>query len=480
MSNRTSFLLENPIIDTDSYKSSHYLQYPPGTSSIYSYIEARSNHVFKEVPFIGLNYELKRMIENPITKEHVDEAEEYFMNQTGCFNRSGWDKVVKEYGGMPPLDIRAVQEGTVMPIRAVCMDVENTDKSYDMSMTSYFETRLLRGTWYASSVAAITREVLKVYAAAMAKSSALVGPDYDLAMAFALNDFGSRGCSSKETCAIGGFGHLTGSMGTDNNLAVALARDYYGESIAGYSIPASEHSTVTCWPEELGGETGALRNHILNFGSKEKNPTGKYAFVSDSTDIYAFVTNVIGGELKELILEQDNTLVVRPDSGEPTVVVPNVLDILWDKFGGTVNGKGFRVLNSKVRVIQGDGMSLESIPGFLDSIMEAGYSVENVCMGMGGGLLQGILRDDAGWAMKASQIVINGKTFDFCKNPKTDPGKVSKKGRFATVRNANSEIVTIQSSDLMEGQEDILVPTYSAGTLLQDPSLAEIRARCAV
>lgn len=479
MKTRTSSLLENPIVDTDSYKSSHYLQYPPGTTSIYSYIEARSCKRFDEVPFVGLNYELKRMIENPITKEQVDEAEDYFLNHTGCFNRSGWDKVVNQYGGMPPLDIRAVPEGTLVPIRAVCMDVENTDKSYDMSMTSYFETRLLRGTWYASSVAAVTREVLKVYAAAMAKSSDLTGPDYDLALAFALNDFGSRGCSSKETSAIGGFGHLTGSMGTDNNLAVALARDYYGEQMAGYSIPASEHSTVTCWPEELGGETGALRNHIFNFGSKAKNPTGKYAFVSDSTDLIAFVTNVIGGELKELILEQDNTLVVRPDSGDPEVIVPQVLNILWDKFGGTVNSKGYRVLNPKVRVIQGDGMSMETIPGFLDAVMKAGYSVENVCMGMGGGLLQNVLRDDAGWAMKASQITIDGKTFDFCKNPKTDPGKVSKKGRFATIRNVNSEIMTIQSKYMIEGQQDILLPTYSAGNLLQDPSLSDIRARCA-
>lgn len=476
---KNSNLMNNPIIDTDSYKASHYLQYPPGTETLYSYIEARSAKMFPKVPFVGLNYALKNLIENPITKEMVDEAEEFFMKQVGCFNRVGWDKVVSQYGGLPPLDIRAVAEGTVVPVRNVCLTVENTDKQYEMAMTSYFETRLLRSTWYASSVAAITRSVVKMYKEALGVSSTLEGEDLELASAFALNDFGSRGVSSRESSAIGGFGHLTGSMGTDNTLAVGLARDYYGMDLAGFSIPASEHSTVTCWPEALGGETAALRNHITQFGSADKNPSGKYAFVSDSTDLISFVTNVIGGELKDLIKEQDNTLVVRPDSGDPLIIVPQVLNILWDKFGGTVNSKGFRVLDPCVRVIQGDGMTLESIPAFLVAIIEAGFSVENVCMGMGGGLLQNILRDDAGWAMKASEIVIAGTSYDVFKNPKTDPGKVSKKGRFALVKDSDGNFKTVPAGSVPQ-EQNLLLPTYYNGTLLEDPSLYEIRTRCAV
>ena len=472
-------LMSNPILDTDSYKASHFVQYPPGTQSVYSYVEPRSNKAFSEVPFVGLHYALNRIVENPITKEAVEQAEDFFKAHGEPFNRTGWDRIVEKYEGLPPLQIRAVPEGTVVPIRNVCMTVENVDHRFDLAITSYYETQLLRGTWYASTVAAITREVRRLYKKQLELTSDLSGQDLEMKSLFALNDFGSRGASSFETSAIGGFGHLTNSWGTDNVPAVALARDYYGCQMAGYSIPASEHSTVTCWPGQQEGEKNALRNHINNFGSKENNPTGLYAFVSDSYDLFEFVSNVIGGELKDLILSQDNTLVVRPDSGEPTVVVPEVLRRLYDRFGGRVNSKGKIVLNDKVRVIQGDGMNLQSIPIFLQSVVDAGFSVENVVMGMGGGLLQEVTRDTAGWAMKCSSITIDGINYDVFKQPKTDMSKASKRGRLALIRNRSGGLETINREDL-GNRRDILEVVYDKGRILVTPTLDDIRRLCAV
>lgn len=472
-------LMSNPILDTDSYKASHFLQYPQGTQSVYSYVEPRSSKMFSEVPFVGLHYALNRIVENPVTKEAVDQAEDFFKAHGEPFNRKGWDRVVEKHEGLPPLRIDAVPEGTVVPIRNVCMTVENTDHSFELAITSYYETQLLRGTWYASTVAAITREVRRLYKKQLEQTSDLSGQDLEMKSLFALNDFGSRGVSSFESSAIGGFGHLTNSWGTDNVPAVALARDYYGCEMAGFSIPASEHSTVTCWPGQQEGEKEALRNHIKNFGNKASNPSGLYAFVSDSYDLLDFVSNVIGGELREDILAQDNTLVVRPDSGEPTEIVPEVLRRLYDKFGGSVNSKGKIVLNDKVRVIQGDGMNMQSIPVFLQAIADAGFSVENVVMGMGGGLLQEVTRDTAGWAMKCSSITINGVNYDVFKQPKTDPGKASKRGRLALIKNRSGGLETINRESL-GGRPNILVPTYQNGKILVAPTLDEIRQRCAV
>ena len=236
---------------------------------------------------------------------------------------------------------------------------------------------------------------------------------------FSLHDFGARGVSSLESSGISGAGHLINFMGTDNISGLIFARDYYNAGIAGYSVPAMEHSTVTSWGRD--NEVESYRNMI------QKNPNGIVSIVADSYNIYN-ACDMFGTELKQDIIDNNVQLVVRPDSGIPNVVVSECLKILDQYFGSYINNKGFKVLNN-VRVLQGDGIDEDDIPLILMSMtMNYRFSTENIIFGMGGGLLQKVNRDTQRCAFKCSAQYRDGQWHDIQKNPK-DVSKASKKGK---------------------------------------------------
>jgi nicotinamide phosphoribosyltransferase len=205
-------------------------------------------------------------------------------------------------------------------------------------------------------------------------------------------------------------------------------------------------------------------------------PNKVVAVVSDSYDIYHAVSEIWGKQLREQVLASGGTVVIRPDSGEPAKVVPEVLERLYTAFGGSINSKGFKVLNPAVRVIQGDGVDINSITGILDNIKATGFSTENVAFGMGAGLLQKVNRDTLSFAMKASAIKINGEWHDVYKQPITDPGKNSKRGRLAVIRDNTGAIKTIREDEL-NGQTNLLRPVFNKGELLIDDQFDEVRKR---
>jgi nicotinamide phosphoribosyltransferase len=254
-----------------------------------------------------------------------------------------------------------------------------------------------------------------------------------------LNDFGARGVSSGESAALGGLGHLVNFIGSDTFEAIDAAMIYYDHDLDKdgpvlISVPATEHSVTT-----INGESGESRFITETITKFTEMGFPIVSLVADSYDFDNFVKNIIGKDNKELILSRNGFIVVRPDSGEPTEIVPHCLEMLWEKFGGTVNSKGFKVLNPHVRVIQGDGINFTSIVHILDAALNSRFSAENLVFGMGGKLLQGVMRDDQSWAMKTNAVRYNPDNctnpdwMDVQKKPKTDPTKVSKAGRQAVV-----------------------------------------------
>ena len=241
-------------------------------------------------------------------------------------------------------------------------------------------------------------------------------------------------------------------------------RRYYNtDEIVGFSIPASEHSTITSWGRE--NEEDAYRNMI----NKHAHKDGLVACVSDSYDIYE-ACKMWGTVLKEDVLKSGATLVVRPDSGDPAEVVTKCVRILDKYFGSTVNDKGFRVLNT-VRVIQGDGIDHASIKAILYSLEIAGYSADNVTFGQGGALLQQVNRDTLKFAMKCSAARIDGEWVDVCKDPITDPGKKSKRGLLYLA--CNDGKYTTESG--YNGANNVLKIRYNNGTLLNETSFDKVR-----
>jgi len=171
---------------------------------------------------------------------------------------------------------------------------------------------------------------------------------------------------------------------------------------------------------------------------------------------------------------------VRPDSGNPPEVVLKTAILLDRAFGSKANGKGYRVLNH-VRIIQGDGINIRSIREILSNLKINGYSAENVAFGMGGALLQQVHRDTQKFAMKCSAIRINGVWHDAFKDPVTDPGKASKRGRMSLLRFRKRNEFTIARREAESAydaeSEEMLQPVWRNGALLRDQTLAEIRSR---
>ena len=263
---------------------------------------------------------------------------------------------------------------------------------------------------------------------------------------------------------LGGMAHLVNFQGTDTLSGIMGARKYYGAEMAGFSIPASEHSTMTSWLRD--GESDAYANMVKQFGEKGK----LFAVVSDSYDIYNTVSNIWGKELKEQVKQSGATLVIRPDSGEPREIVLEVMKRVYEAFGGYKNSKGYIVLEDSVRIIQGDGVDTEVIRDILEILKREGFSCENIAFGMGGGLLQKPNRDTLRFAMKASAICIDGEWRDIYKDPITDVGKRSKKGRLALTK----EFETLRVEELGE-RENLLEVVFRNGELLREVSFDEVR-----
>jgi nicotinamide phosphoribosyltransferase len=472
----TGDIFNNIVMLTDSYKVTHHLQYPPGTERIYSYFECRGGQ-FPEVCFFGLQYYLKKYMVGPVvTPDAIDAAEEYFKMHfshpvygydSKLFNRGSWEYILKEHNGHLPVSIKAVPEGTVLPYKNALFTMENTDpKCY--WLTNYLETLLVQ-VWYATTVCTQSREMKKIIMKFM-KDTGCESCFETAGHMFKMHDFGFRGVSSVESAAIGGGGHLVNFFGTDTMASLMMLKEFYGCECAGYSIPASEHSTMTSWGRE--GECDAMRNML------EKYPTGLVACVSDSYDIYKACTDYWGGELKAQIEKRDGTLVVRPDSGELPQIVLDVLEKLESKFGSTETHTGHRKLPDCIRVIQGDGVDINSLEVVLQAMKDNNWAADNLAFGSGGALLQKMHRDTQKCAFKCSHAIINGREVDVVKDPITDPGKKSKKGRLTLECEVGEWTTTTEGRG--DPAKDRLVEVFRDGKLLVDDSLEVIRKRAEV
>ena len=456
--------MRNLILNTDSYKMSHFAQYPQGAEYVSSYIESRGG-VYPETVFFGLQAFVKEYLTRPISQADIDEADAVCTVHGVPFNREGWEYILNEYQGYLPLEIEAAPEGAVIPTGNVMVQVTNTDPKCAW-LTSYIETALLRAVWYPTTVATVSRACRDIITRYMEETAESLD-----GLPFKLHDFGARGASSEEAAALGGAAHLVNFMGTDTLSGIMAARRYYNADMAGFSIPAAEDSTITSWGRD--GETAAYANMIQQLGGEGR----LVAVVSDSYDFWNAIDNIWGDELKEQVQQFGGTLVVRPDSGEPVEVVPEAIERLMAKFGYETNSKGYRVLPACVRLIQGDGICARSIDAILAAMKARGLSVDNVAFGMGGELLQKINRDTQQFAMKASAICINGEWRDVYKDPITDPGKRSKRGRLALI-NDEQGYRTVRE-DALGDQRNALVKVFRNGDVLVDWTFDEVRERAA-
>ncbi len=453
----------NLILNTDSYKASHFAQFPKGMTYGSWYIESRGGDS-NFVRFFGLQAFLLEYLGKGVSLADVEEAEVVFSAHGLPFPTDGWRYIAQDLGGRLPVRIRAVPEGAVIPVHNPLVIIESTDPRVPW-LPGWLETALLRAVWYPTTVCTVSWEIKQIIQAALEKTA----DDPEAELPFKLHDFGARGVSSLESAGLGGMAHLVNFMGTDTVTALIYARNYYGAEMAGYSIPAMEHSTVTSFGRS--GEARAYRQMIETFGK----PGALFAMVIDSYHREQAVSQIIGEELKELIVASGATPVIRPDSGDPPFVVLRTVQTLEAKFGATTNKKGFKVLNG-VRVIQGDGVNAGTIRKVLFLLEQWGYSASNVAFGMGGALLQHPNRDTQKFAQKLHLVTVDGQTYGVSKSPVDDPSKLSKKGRLDVVQDERGvRTVELEAEGPAQHPQSILHTVFENGEITRRYTWEEVR-----
>ena len=463
---------KNIIYLADSYKDLHSDMLPEGTQNVSSYCEARTGSMYPSTVFFGLQYFLKEYLCGPVvTHKLIDEAspilKEHFKFNGDVWNADKWRYIANVHGGRLPLEIKAVAEGTKVPVSNALFRTEATDDNCGW-LTNYVETVLLN-TWYPTTVC--TRANLIVED--IKKSLRQTGDDSIQWLGdYLLHDFGARGCTCPEQAGLGGLAVLVNTRGTDTKMSIPFAINYYGAQMDGlcYSVPASEHSIMTSEGEE--GEENVIRRLC------KKYPNGILSVVSDSYGIEKLMAKYTS-VLKNDILSRNGKFVIRPDSPRyqgdtPAKQVLWIAQTLWHNFGGNVNSKGYKVLDSHVGIIYGDSLTREQIQECLNSLKADGFSTECCVYGCGGYLLQKLNRDTQRFKIASSAQMRNGVWHDVCKNP-SDTSKASKRGRVGLYKDDLGAFYTSAENSALG--ENYLKTVFRNGELLIDYNFNEIRKR---
>lgn len=475
----------------DFYKVSHKDQYPKGTEFVYSTWTPRSNKYFpksNKVVTFGIQAFVKKYLidyfnENFFNcpkEEVIDEYVRYIKFTLGVEKPDASHIAELHDLGYLPITIKALKEGTLVPIKTPMLTVENTDPKF-FWLTNYLETLMSNEIWLPMTSATIAhayRELLNEYATKTTGSTNGVE--------FQGHDFSMRGMGSLESSMASGAGHLLSFCGTDSIPAIGYLEQYYNADIekelVGASIPATEHSVMCSYGDANEFE---LFKHLMT----NVYPNGFFSVVSDTWDFWKVVNKYLP-ELKEEILNRDGRVVIRPDSGDPVKIIvgddlsndlsvsKGLIECLWDIFGGTVTEQGYKVLDSHIGAIYGDSITLDRAEEIVKGLEKKGFASTNVVFGIGSFTYQYNTRDTFGFAMKATYAQVNGEERMLFKDPKTDDGtKKSQRGRVHVHYNEGISFVDGLLKNDYVRTPNLLETVFENGRLVRDESLSEIRAR---
>ncbi len=485
-------MIASPIHYTDFYKTGHRQQYPKGTSLVYSNMTARGSRIpdIDWVVMFGLQYFLKEYLGyqfriNFFNRKQSNVIAEYKRRLDTSLGPDAvpMDHMVALHDlGYLPVVIKALPEGSIVPLRVPFLTIENTHPDF-FWVTNFLETMMSNILWHPMTSATISsyyRSILDSYAH-------LTGGNKDFVQ-WQGHDFSMRGQTSMEASMLSGAGHLLSFTGTDTIPAIDFLETYYhadaSKELIGGSVAATEHS-VMCF----GGEESEYQTYYRLL--TEVYPKGIVSIVSDTWDYWNVVTQTLP-LLKNVIMSRDGKLVVRPDSGDPVKIIcgdyeapegspahKGTVQLLWETFGGRVNEKGFKELDPHIGVIYGDSITPERALNISHILKSRGFASTNVVYGIGSFTYQYVTRDTFGFAIKATAGIVDGKEIHVFKDPKTDNGvKKSAKGWISVVREDNRLTMIDQLyPSSPEMKDSLLIPVYQDGKLLIEYSLKDIRAR---
>lgn len=474
----------NPLLLVDSYKVNHTKMYPEGMNMLYSNFTPRKSRIenVNSIVFFGLQhfikeYLIKNFNEEFFLKSWKEIEEEYLRhNQIDIEHIKALHTL-----GFLPLVIKALPEGTVSPIGIPCLTIYNTEDDFGW-LVNYLETLLSCSLWQSITSATLANEYRKLL-----NNFALETTGSTEGVQWQGHDFSMRGMSSVESAILSGMGHLTSFTGTDTIPAIyQLEKSYNATGLIGASVPATEHSVMCMGEKESEVET--FRRLLSLY------PTGILSVVSDTWNLWKVLTEYLP-ILKDEILSRDGKLVIRPDSGDPvdiicgeiyditvgelrdkTVQETGVIELLWSVFGGTVNEKGYKVLDSHIGAIYGDSINLDRAKQICDRLKKKGFASTNIVLGVGSFTYQYNTRDTFGFAMKATYGEVNGVGREIFKDPITDDGtKKSKKGLLKVVQDDSGKLVVFDQQTMESAMGGELELVFLNGELKRTQTLDEIR-----
>jgi len=479
----------NPLLLTDGYKVDHRRQYPDNTTLVYSNWTPRKSRIngVDEIVFFGLQYFIKKYI--------LEDFETYFFKLPK-------EKVIAEYSrrinnylgenqvgtthiealhdlGYIPMVFKALPEGASVPVRVPMFTMYNTLPEF-FWLTNYFETLLSAVVWMPCTSATIAKQYRIILDRFASETSSI--PEF---VDWQGHDFSMRGMAGIEASLISASGHLLSFKGTDTIPAIDLLEKYYNANsdheLIGGSVSATEHSVMCMGTTE--GELETFRRLICDI-----YPKGILSIVSDTWDLWKVLTEFMPA-LKQDILHRDGKVVIRPDSGDPVDIIcgtPNgktesvrkgVIELLWDTFGGQLNVKGYKELDSHIGAIYGDSITIERAVQICERLKAKGFASTNIVFGIGSYTYQYNTRDTFGFAMKATYGEVNGEGREIFKDPVTDDGtKKSAKGLMKIELN-NGKYNLVDQATWTEEQKGELKEVFRDGVLLVDHNLADIRYR---
>ena len=513
----------------DSYKSSHRKQYSPNTEVVYSTWtprKSRESDINKVVVF-GIQAFIQDYLVELFNQtffyrkkeDVIPVIKEIMQNYTGDSDTSHWE-ALHDLGYLP-LEIRALPEGTLCPIRVPMATIENTKPEFYW-LTNFIETIFSTEVWKPMTSATIAlqyRKILDSYAEKTCDNNDHV--DYQG------HDFSLRGMAGVDAGLSSGAGHLVSFKGSDTIPAVFWIEKYYQtKNINGSvatSIPATEHSVAETNIIELeeqfkNSEDPRLEAERAYLGRllNDVYPSGFFSYVSDTYNLWDVCTKVLPSH-KDKIMSRDGRVVVRPDSGDPVDILcgyntktffddyggtdkpvrlrdesdtpyyneinKGVIELLWETFGGTVNSKGYKVLDSHIGCLYGDAITLERAQEICERLEKKGFASSNVVLGSGSYTHNMNTRDTFGFALKTTYGVVNGKELLLYKDPITDDGtKKSQKGRVIVLRDENGDLTYIDNLYKSEWEkrvnngEDELRTVFKDGKVMNTQSFDMVRA----
>ena len=480
----------NPALLTDGYKTGHHQQYPEGTTLVYSNFTPRSNKYAPKgcdhVVSFGQQLIMKQIHESfqkDFFDQPKDEVCEEIKRELSLYLGVDYDvshfEALHDLGYLP-IKVKAIKEGTLVPIKVPVLTIYNTDPNFYW-VTNYLETLISNLLWKPMTSATIAYQYKRVLTDWALKTDRV----NKLFVQWQGHDFSMRGMDSVDAVISSGLGHLTSFTGTDSLPAIYGSRKYYGaEGFVAASVPATEHSVMCAGGKEDEIET--FRRLIKTY------PAGILSVVSDTWDLWKVCTDHIV-TLKEEILARDGKLVIRPDSGDPvdilcgktkdgfSIITPSkeeqkgVIELLWDVFGGTINEQGYKVLDPHIGAIYGDSITIERANEICARLESKGFASTNVVLGVGSFTYQYNTRDTFGFAMKATYVEVEGEGREIFKDPITDDGTKKSATGLLSVHSHDGELVLIDKCT-WEGEEvSVLQTIYHDGKFGSEITLSEIR-----